>query len=83
MALKCLQAHGSAESLIPIYYANLGSAQEAADHVQAVFHASVKSFDTVSHRLLQRWESDVNISKALQAYIESCRFYCTGNLSWR
>ena len=49
----------------------------------AAVRSSVEEFDDVARRLLKHWEGDANVSKVLKNYIEGCRFYCTGNLSWR
>lgn len=77
------KAQGSTESLIPILYAELGSAQAAADHTMAIVRFTVQEFDTVAHRLLQRFAADPLVAIPLQSFVDGCRYYCTGNLSWR
>ncbi|KAI9881247.1 MAG: hypothetical protein M1830_005533 [Pleopsidium flavum] len=84
LSVKKEIAKGSAESLIPILYATLRSAQAAADQVMKTVRFIITEFDLVASRLLQRFGSDdPTVVKALREFVEGCRYYCSGNLSWR
>lgn len=77
------QAQGSAESLVPILYAQLGDAQQAVDEVMQTVRLSINEFDSMAKKLRVRYSHDEKVSKALDQFILGCVFYCTGNLSWR
>ncbi|KAL2797260.1 terpenoid synthase [Aspergillus keveii] len=80
LSVKKEIAQGSAESLVPILCAELGSAQEAADQVMETVRLAVFEFDLAAKRLLARYGRDT--SHRLEAFIAGCRYYCTGNLTW-
>ena len=79
-----MQAQGSTESLVPILYSELGSIQAAVIKVLAVIEETIKDFDAHAEKLLQRFGNDPDVDEmALQRFIQGCRYFCTGNLSWR
>ena len=43
------------------------------------------NFDTVAAGMIDRLseEEDPQLVRALVKFVEGCRYYCTGNLSWR
>ena len=49
-----------------------------------MIRSTVEDFDTVARRLLNQFADDSTVSlDELQAFVDGCRYYCTGNLSWR
>ena len=76
---------GATKSLIPILYATRRGAQAVADEVMASVKRSIMDFDTVAAGMIDRLseEEDPQLVRALVKFVEGCRFYCTGNLSWR
>ncbi|MCJ1293100.1 hypothetical protein MMC34_004653 [Xylographa carneopallida] len=83
LSVKKEIAQGSAESLVPILFAQLRSAQAAVDQVMETVRLTVEEFDVVAYRLLQRYSTDPIIVAPLQSFVDTCRYFCTGNLSWR
>ena len=85
LSVKKEIAHGSVESLIPILYATRHDAQAVADEVMETVHFTIAEFDAVAERLMayHKEREDSKTIKALLAFVEGCRCYCTGNLSWR
>ncbi|OOG00946.1 hypothetical protein ASPCADRAFT_125951 [Aspergillus carbonarius ITEM 5010] len=83
LSVKKELAQGSAESLVPILYAELGSAQKAADQVLQIITLSIAEFDQTAERLVARHGGkSVEIARELEMFIAGCRYYCTGNLTW-
>ena len=76
---------GATESLIPILYATRRDAQAVADEVMAAVDRSIMEFDIVAAGMIDRLseEEDSEVVEALVRFVEGCRYYCTGNLSWR
>ena len=85
LSVKKEIAQGSVESLIPILYSTRRDAQVVADEVMENVHFTVAEFDAVAKRLVERCKEheSVEAAKMLVAFVEGCRYYCTGNLSWR
>ena len=85
LSVKKEIAHGSVESLVPILYATRRDAQAVADEVMKTVHFTVAEFDAVAKRLVERCKERENLEtvKVLAAFVEGCRYHCTGNLSWR
>ena len=85
LSVKKEIAQGSVESLVPILYATRRDAQAVADEVMKTVHFTVAEFDDVAKRLVERCKERENLEtvKVLAAFVEGCRYYCTGNLSWR
>ncbi|RAK97108.1 terpene synthase family protein [Aspergillus ibericus CBS 121593] len=84
LSVKKELAHGSAESLIPILYAELGSAQKAAEQIMRIITLSIAEFDQTAERLVARHGGNsAKLAKELETFIIGCRYDCTGNLAWR
>ena len=78
------KASGRIESFLPILYVKLGSIQAAVDQATKLLMASVRAFEEVAQRLVEaEGSSTAKNSPELLAFIDGCRFCCTGNLSWR
>ncbi|KAH8588350.1 isoprenoid synthase domain-containing protein [Bisporella sp. PMI_857] len=74
---------GSAESLIPILFTQLGSTQKAVSYVMDTIHYTIRDFDATAQRLLTRFTGeDKATKKALEEFVMGCKYYCTGNLAW-
>ena len=71
------------DSLIPIVHATLGDAQAAVDVTVDMLQASITDFLVAASQLLERYAGDADKSSILEAFVEGCMNYCTGNLSWR
>ncbi|MCJ1436765.1 hypothetical protein MMC27_006147 [Xylographa pallens] len=84
LSLKKEMACGSIQSLLPILYVKLGSIQAAVDQATKLLIASVRVFEEVAQRLVEpQGSSTAKSNPKIRAFIDGCRFYCTGNLSWR
>ncbi|PYI05888.1 terpenoid synthase, partial [Aspergillus sclerotiicarbonarius CBS 121057] len=83
LSVKKEIAQGGAESLVPILYAKYGSVQKAVGHVVAGIRRTITDFDATAKRLRIRYSKDLDVLKDLEIFIDGCRYYCTGNLSWR
>lgn len=78
--------HGSAESLVPILYATRRNVQAVADELMNSIKITITDFDSTAAQLLKRrsGEKEGTIdAKDIERFIEGCRYYCTGNVSWR
>ena len=78
-------SRGSAESLIPILYATRRDAQAVSDEILETVRLTVAQFDAVAARLIRRFSEtqEKDVVEALRKLVNGCRYYCTGNLSWR
>ncbi|MCJ1312340.1 hypothetical protein MMC25_006014 [Agyrium rufum] len=83
LSLKKEIANGSVESLIPLLYASSGDVQVAMNQTTLFLIASIREFDETA-KLLYRsnYVSRAVDEKLLTKFIDGCRFYCTGNLTW-
>lgn len=78
--------HGSAESLIPILYATKPDVQAAARALVETLRSTITEFDTAAAKLIElgRQGNDEGAAvKGLVKFVEGCRYYCTGNITWR
>ncbi|PYI08581.1 terpenoid synthase [Aspergillus sclerotiicarbonarius CBS 121057] len=83
LSVKKELAQGSAGSLVPILYAELGSAQKAADQVMRIVTLTIAEFDQAAERLVTRHGGkSAELARELETFIVGCRYYCTGNLTW-
>ncbi|KAJ5612617.1 terpenoid synthase [Penicillium lagena] len=82
LSVKKEIAQGSAESLVPILFAELGSAQKAVDQVMHTIRLTIKEFDISAKRLRMRHSNNREVAQMLDSFILGCKYYCTGNLSW-
>lgn len=79
-------ANGSAESLIPILYATRRDVQAVADEIMRATRSTVTDFDTTAAQLIKQCSQKsegTDTANQLVKFIEGCRHYCTGNVSWR
>ena len=85
LSVKKEVERGATESLFPILDATRRDAQAVADEVMASVNRSIIDFDTVAARMIDRLseEEDPQLVRAPVKLVEGCRYYCTGNLSWR
>jgi hypothetical protein len=84
LSVKKELAGGSVESLIPILFAaNTKPAQEAVDALMDLIKHEIHSFDVTAAYLMKDYEDDEVVSRSLEAFINGCKFFMTGNLSWR
>lgn len=69
---------------MPILYAQLGSTQKAVDYVMGTIRDTIRDFDAAAEKVKARYSSeDEKTVKDVDDFILGCRYYCTGNLSWR
>ncbi|RAK99749.1 terpene synthase family protein [Aspergillus ibericus CBS 121593] len=82
LSVKKEIAQGGAESLVPILYAKYGSVQKAVDHIVAGIRHTITELDATAKRLRIRYSTDLDVLKGLEIFIDGCKYYCTGNLTW-
>ena len=74
----------SIQSLIPLLYARLGSAQAAVDQTTEILIEHVTRFEEAARQLLASpGASEIDGNPQLYDFVKGCRFYCSGNLIWR
>ena len=74
----------SIQSLIPLLYTRLGSAQAAVDQATEVLIKHVARFEEAAGQLLAgSGTSEIDGNHQLHDFVKGCRFYCSGNLVWR
>lgn len=86
LSMKKEIQHGSAESLIPILYAAKPNVQVVAHEVVEALESIITEFNTAAAKLIERerqGRDDTEAVRELLKFVEGCRYYCTGNLSWR
>ncbi|KAL9090100.1 MAG: hypothetical protein Q9159_002165 [Coniocarpon cinnabarinum] len=75
-------AEDAVDSIIPIFFASTGNAQESADIAMKLISHYVNEFEAAASDLLKSCEKDVETVQNVRRFIEGCRSYCTGNLEW-
>ena len=85
ISLKKEIAHGSVESLVPILYTTKRDVQAVADDVMESVRFTIAEFDEVASKLIKHCEDHYILDETttLAAYVDGCRYWCTGNMSWR
>jgi hypothetical protein len=73
---------GQVDTILPILLLEHGSVDKAMDIVSDTILKAVRSVDEAGERLLQRYGEDMKLRHDLTAMIKSCKYACTGNLSW-
>jgi hypothetical protein len=75
-------AQGQVDSILPILFARHGSMDAALSISVDLIVQSIRSIDNSAERLLQQYGKDLILRRDLRAFIDSCKYACTGNLSW-
>ncbi|KAL5115784.1 hypothetical protein ACEQ8H_006279 [Pleosporales sp. CAS-2024a] len=75
-------AQGQVDSILPVLYAEHGSMDAAMRTAASLIAQSIRSVDGAAERLLKRCGQDTGLHRDLEAFIDSCKYACTGNLSW-
>ncbi|MCJ1417265.1 hypothetical protein MMC32_003607 [Xylographa parallela] len=70
LSVKKEIAQGSAESLVPILFTRLRSAQAAVDQVMETVRLTVEEHDLVAYRLLQRYSADPAVTAPLEKFVD-------------
>jgi len=74
---------GAIDSLIPITFFHVGDIQIAVGDVVAFITAEIRNLDNVAASLLRTYNgADEEIRSQVSAFIDGCKYYCTGNLTW-
>lgn len=78
------QAQGGIHSLIPLLYADLGNAQAAVDHTTQMLIHNMDAFEEAVHHLsITEDDSSNDQSDRVHCFVQGCRAYCSGYLTWR
>lgn len=83
LTVALLKEQNTVDSLIPLLFHDIGSAQAAIDSAVASLLTAVKGFDKIANDLVDQYRSDDITQAALQRFLDACRYNCTGNLNWR
>jgi hypothetical protein len=75
-------AQGQVDSILPVLFAEHGSVDAAMSIAATLIVQSIRSVDDAAERLLQRYRKDLVLQHDLEAFIDSCKHACTGNLNW-
>ena len=75
-------AQGQIDSILPILFAKHGSMDAAMSIAASLIVQSIRSLDIAAERLLQQHGKDLVSRRDLRAFINSCKYACTGNLNW-
>jgi hypothetical protein len=75
-------AQGQVDSILPVLFTEHGSMEAAMQTATNIIAQAIRSVDDAAERILQRHETDDNLHRDLTAFIDSCKYACTGNLSW-
>jgi hypothetical protein len=60
----------------------LGNAQAAVDEVVSIVRHAGLAFDTVSKKLLEKYQDDRETHRVVEQYIRRLQTACTGHLLW-
>jgi hypothetical protein len=82
LSLKKEFAQGQVDSILPVLFAEHGSMDAAMSIAAKLIVQHVRSVDDAAKRLLQRHGKDLVLQQDLEAFIDSCKYACTGNLNW-
>ena len=77
------QAQDTIDSLIPLLFSTQGDLQSSIDSAMRLLQSLVESFELTCLHLKDKFPVNAEGGSELREYIETCRFSCTGNLTWR
>ncbi|KAH9871549.1 hypothetical protein J1614_005804 [Plenodomus biglobosus] len=75
-------AQGQVDSILPVLFAEHGSMDAAMSIAASLIVQHVQIVDDAAKRLLQRHGKCSILQQDLHAFIDSCKYACTGNLNW-
>lgn len=73
---------GQVDSILPVLYVEHGSMSIAMSIATGVIKRAVENLDAAADRLLERHGQTPTLRKDLVKFIDTCKYACTGNLSW-
>lgn len=83
LSLKKEMKRGAIHSLVPIYLHNVGDLQTAVEMVVSFIAGEIKAMDDAAQSLFERYEGvDEGLKKQVAQYVDGCKYYLTGNLTW-
>lgn len=71
------------DSLIPIIFFKVGDIQVAVQQVVSFIQDEIKTMDDAAGSLCTRYQdADADVQRQVQQFIDGCKYYTTGNLTW-
>ncbi|KAK8115749.1 hypothetical protein PG984_012251 [Apiospora sp. TS-2023a] len=83
LSLKKEMNQSQVDTLIPLLFVELQSAQGAVDNAVAALRASIERFETAERHIVSSHASNPELQLRLGKFIDGCKYAVTANLNWR
>ena len=70
------------DGLVPLLFHELGDMNLVASTIVRDIEEAIRTFELTAEILLSKYAHDEKIASKLSAFIEQCKYNCTGNLHW-